>query len=273
MSQLLKQKLMLVFISLTILVTFAGFLAANGSLAWFADNYEVSANGLSAKAQVSPNLVIVKSAEDFETGNLGFSVDMNGTANANMIAITRVERETPQGEKYYEYAYVGNPYAVNFETGNANDGDELELLAVPEESAEAYYVDYTVYIASTEKPLPVDSLRATIVIPETVDGLHNYFMAASVDFYLDSVGYDNYLGTATVAESQSNEDYEGVDVFPAVSGNVPYYKAEEDNYIKIVMRCYFDGALQGADGSAYINSYSVRTDGVVIGVQFTAKES
>jgi hypothetical protein len=39
------------------------------------------------------------------------------------------------------------------------------------------------------------------------------------------------------------------------------------------MRCYFDGALQDEHGNAYVNSYTVKSDGVVIGVAFTAEEA
>ena len=255
---------MLLLITLTALTAIAGFLIANGSLAWFADNYEVSANGLSAKAQVSPNLVIVKSEEDFANGNLGFSVDMNSTDNANMIAITRDENPP------YDYVFPNNLHAIDSVTGNAKPGAELYFDTVPSDGDGTYFIDYTVYIASTEKPLAVDSLKAAVTIPESVDLLHNYFMAASVDFYVDSVSEENYRGTASVADAQSGDESTGVDIFATVSGTVPFYK---DGSIKIIMRCYFDGALQDSEGNAYINSYTVRTDGVVIGVTFTAEEA
>ena len=37
------------------------------------------------------------------------------------------------------------------------------------------------------------------------------------------------------------------------------------------MRCYFDGALEDPDtGIAYVNSYTVKSDRAVVGVEFLA---
>ena len=44
-----------------------------------------------------------------------------------------------------------------------------------------------------------------------------------------------------------------------------------DGSIKVIMRCYFDGALQDPNtGYAYVNSNTVKTDGIDISVSFTA---
>jgi len=53
-------------------------------------------------------------------------------------------------------------------------------------------------------------------------------------------------------------------------GTVPL---NTEGHIKVIMRCYFDGALEDGAGTAYVNSNTVKTQGVVIGVEFFANES
>ena len=76
MSEVLKQKLMVLFISITLLFAFIGFLVLNQSLAWFSENKEVTADGLSLNAKVSPNLIIASSEEDIQNDKkFDFSID------------------------------------------------------------------------------------------------------------------------------------------------------------------------------------------------------
>jgi hypothetical protein len=76
---------------------------------------------------------------------------------------------------------------------------------------------------------------------------------------------EGYRGTTSVASDQS------VDIFSGAGGTVPL---NTDGYIKVIMRCYFDGALQDTtSGKAYVNSEQVKADGVVIGVNFVAVET
>ena len=90
MSSLLKQKLMLIFILASLLVTFFGFLIANDSLAWFSENKKVTAEGLSVSAKVSPNLIIAKTEDEIGAeGNILFGIDFEGTSRSDMIAVTR----------------------------------------------------------------------------------------------------------------------------------------------------------------------------------------
>ena len=264
MTQLAKQKLMIIFVSVALIFAFVGFFFANNSLAWFSENKEATADGLSVNAKVSPNLIIGKSIAQIKQQNILFSVDFNGTARDDMIAVTH------DGEIADTYLkYLTNHYAVDTHTGNVKDGMTLEFAAVPATDNEAYFIDYTVYIASAFDPLEVSSLTAKIVIPESVDAKHPYFNAASIDFYVGEVSLDNYRGTTSVAGSLKGET---IELMPN-GGTVPL-NTDENGYIKIIMRSYFDGALQNPDTkNAYVNSYTVLTDGVVIGVDFTATDA
>ena len=261
MTQLAKQKLMIIFVSVALIFAFVGFFFANNSLAWFSENKEATAEGLSVNAKVSSNLIIGKSIAQIKQQNILFSVDFTGTARKDMIAVTH---DNDIADTYLKY--LTNHYAVDTHTGNAKDGMELIFAPVPGENNEAYFIDYTVYIASAFEPLEVSSLAAKIVIPESVDAKHPYFNAASIDFYVGEVSLNNYRGTASVA----NRD---VPVELMQGGGTVPLNTDENGYIKVIMRCYFDGALQDPDTkNAYVNSYTVLTDGVVIGVDFTATD-
>ena len=266
MSQLAKQSLMVVFVAITLVIVFVGFLLANNSLAWFSNNKNVTASGLSMQTKVSPNLIIGKSEAQLELPNVLFAVDFEGTARSNMIAVTR--DETVEGT-YLKY--LADHYAVDHVTGNAKEGMELAFKPVPISENEQYFIDYTVYIASAFDPLAVSSLAATISIPEEVNELHPYFNAVSIDFYVGEVGDEGYRGTTAVAYCVNDiEDKATVELLPG-GGTVPL---NTTGNIKVIMRCYFDGALQDPNTNhAYINSYTVRADNVVIGVDFTAVET
>lgn len=283
MSDILRQKLMVLFVSITLIFAFVGFLVLNQSLAWFSENKEVTADGLSLNAKVSPNLIIASSKEDIQNDKkFDFSIDFEIEENrTKMIAVTHTDEEGSEGEENATFLkYVTNHYAIDHHTGlpvNAYDPG-FAFVPLPEEGAEnPYYIDYEVYIASAYEPLNVSSLKVSITIPEEVTEKYLYFNAASIDFYVGEVSAEGYRGTASVAGNTA------VDIFLPdeegnVGGTVPL-NTTENGYIKVIMRCYFDGALtySAADGGthAYINSNEVTWDNkgpIYIGVEFVAIE-
>ena len=63
----------------------------------------------------------------------------------------------------------------------------------------------------------------------------------------------------------------GIELLPG-GATVPLNTSGD--YVKVIMRCYFDGALQNPEtNEAYINSYTVGTDDIVISVSFSATEA
>lgn len=265
MTQLQKQRVVLIVLSIALVFTLAGFLCVNKSLAWFAANRRVEAEGLAVSAKVSPNLVIYKSADeiDDEDKAFQFSVDFGGTAHANMIAVTRDEAA---GE--FALKYLANTHAVGHESGlpkkdAGGNAVALEFTPVPSSGKEAYFIDYTVYIASAGVALEAQSLTATIVPPEIGEG-YEYANAVSIDFYVNDV----YRDTASVATAATPvELLEG-------GGTIPL---NTEGTLKVTMRCYFDGALTYTDETgkerAYINSLAARTDGIAFGVDFVATDA
>ena len=264
-QQLAKQSFRMVSVALTLVVVLVGFLVANNSLAWFSKNKSVDTNGLSVRTTVSPNLIIAKSEDAIAQPGATDRVDFKGTARTDMIAVTR--DETVEGS-YLKY--LDDHFAVDHMTGNAKDGMTLAFADVPTDGDGQYFVDYTVYIASAYAPLPVTSLTATISIPEEVDEYHPSFNAVSIDLYVGEVSPEGYIDTMTVYDCVNGTDKAILELMPG-GGTIPL---NTEGHIKVIMRCYFDGALQDPEtGYAYVNSYTVSTATVVIGVDIAATEN
>lgn len=264
MQKAVKHLMMLIFMATALVFSMVGFFLSNNGVAWFSKNDEVTANGLSLGTTISPNLIIGKAPDELSQEELKFAVYFDGVEATDMIAVTH--DDTAAGT-YLKH--LVNHYAVDHMTGNAKDGMSLEFEPVPAESEEIYFVDYTVYIASAFGALDVSSLYATISAPETVDGDHGYFNAASIDFYVGEVRKANYLGTTSVHDSLNGTGRARVELMPN-GGTIPL---TPDGYIKIIMRCYFDGALQDGTGKAYVNSHTVKTDGISLGVSFVGVDA
>ena len=271
MTEIVKQKIILIALSIVLLFSFFGFLCTSHSLAWFAANRRVEANGVSVSAKVSPNLVIYKSADeiDDEDKAFQFSVDFKGAGRTNMVAVTRVsDDDVADGlDNATHLKYLENTYAVGITSGLAKDGATLKFTPVPENNNEEYFIDYTVYIASAGVALNASSLTATIDPNDEETRL--FYKAVSIDFYVGTADPDGYRGTASVAKGNAVELLEKDTEIPLNT---------EGGYITVIMRCYFDGALKYTDENtdkerAYINSYAVDTDSVKFGVDFVATDA
>ena len=108
-----------------------GFFFADDSLAWFSENETATAGGLSVNATISPNLIIGKSVDEITGSDLSFSVDFNGMARKDMVAVTRDEDVANTMLKY-----LVNHDAVDNVTGNAKDGyvvTNTYIFEIPEE--------------------------------------------------------------------------------------------------------------------------------------------
>ena len=266
-SELKRHSVSLSLISVALIIAISGMFAINGSLGWYAHNDEVSAEGMSVDAKTTPNLVIGKTPDELMADNLQFSVSYKTDDLINMTSVTHDDQCTKTYLKY-----LVNHYAVDESTGNAKNGMSLEFQPVPITSDEVYFVDYTVYIASRFDSLEISSLTASITLPTTVDSEylseHVYFNAASIDFYVGEVSLDNYRGTTSVSDSLNGTARASIELFP---DGVTVHDASSNKSIKVIMRCYFDGGLQDTNTNrAYINSNTVKADGINIGVTFTA---
>ena len=269
MTEIVKQKIILIALSIVLLFSFFGFLCTSHSLAWFAANRRVEAEGLAVSAKVSPNLIISDDPDAIAEPNFNFAVSFTA-GRENMVAVTR--DGSLDAAPYLKY--VTNTHAVGHESGLPKDPNvPLVYETVPATENDAYFIDYTVYIASAGVALNASSLTATIDPPEIPEGdEYLFYNAVSIDFYVGTADAAGYRGTASVANAATS-------VLLLEDTEIPLNT--EGGYITVIMRCYFDGALtyeETVDGKtverAYINSYTVTPNThVVFGVDFVATDA
>ena len=265
MKKHLEAKVELVLISLVLIASIFAFFLLNNSTAWFANNDKVDGSGISLSAKATSNLIISKNSDDITAGIMCFDVDFKNTERDNMIAVTH-----DQNVPVTYLKYVTNHYAIDNITGNAFPGATLEFAPVPETDNERYFVDYTIYLASITDSIDASSLTATITVPDQSYLDKDYVNAVSIDFYVNTVSAEGYRGTTSIAKSVSDADDKSVNLFDSSGGVIPH---NTEGYITVIMRCYFDGALiDDKSGNAYINSYTVESDRVFLGVQFVARD-
>lgn len=259
------------------------------TIAWFASNKNVASDGMQVNSEVTPNLVIAKTLEKLRNISLVdescFLISFETGDSKKLIPATHDWDGTETGLKYNS-----NPRAVSVHTGLERGETGIGFAAVPLEQPEDlkhYYVDYVVYIASKDAPLPtsglvVNSLEAAIE-GASEDPLPAYLQALSVDFYVGDVAAGNYKGTLNLANQKYENDSATESVTSVVLTNqdIPEISEQEDPdasaYIKVTMRVYFDGGLREVkDGkfvdpaSTYIRSSQIDTSGLKIKVGFEA---
>ena len=264
------------FLSILSLVVFVGM-----SSAWHAANREDTSSGLAMDVEVTPNLIIASSVEninkpDYLKNRVDFASD-DAAPELNAATHGSVTQANATGLKFNT-----NPGAVDFSSGNSA-GKALEFKDVPVfsrgEDEERYYRDYTVYIASNGAPFEISSLSAS-VYGEKESAFCDYHYAASVDFYV-GIGSEAliYKDTLNLAGKSPNGAAKTEAIVLGGGANpvtVPYhiYDAETnpDNYITVLMRFYFDGALQKSAGQAYVYSENLSLEDFKLHISFKANE-
>ena len=261
---------------------------AAATMAWFANNREVNSGGMQMQVETSPNLVIAQSAD----GEGGIATKTATDASFSTTFDTPAQLLTPSTHDwgtFYRAAdtsvtsttglkYNCNPSVIHPSTGEERDGKTIyyNKSENDDENEKYYFVDYEVYIASVSKPLPINGLTATLNSADADTSTYDYHNAASVDFYLGSVSSSNYKGTLNLAglDYSVNDGSEPCTEVEIISGSytVPLNTADSDNYIKVIMRFYFDGALQESDGQAFVYSDGLTTANFSMKVTFTAEE-
>lgn len=263
MSRIVEAKLRLVVAAIVLLFTIVALFTINTTLAWFAENDTATANNMQVSVKSFPSLIIAKTAEEIAEGKLQFEVSFKDASRLDMIAVTHDDAIEGTYLKY-----VTNHYAVSDQTGIAKPGHTLEFASVPLKDNEQYFVDCTVLLASISSPLEASSLVAKLVAMDDSYLVNSYMCAISIDFYVGEVSAQGYRGTTSLAEAV-DPNYQGINLFESGDDRIPL---NTEGYITVIMRCYFDGALLDSNGNAYINSFKVKSEKVLIGVNFTASE-
>lgn len=258
---------------------FSAALLVATSYAWFSISREANSNDMQINVEVSPNLIISKTAEHIRTITLdtafdAYSIDYSNPSKSrtNMLpstAAVTINNEWEQsiltdGDNVTGLKYVTNTYDVDFSTGVVKDNKSLEFAPVPINLDSQFYIDYDIYIASAGKELDAQSLTATISNQTETEDVILSHLAATIVFYQGSVSSSNLRGSIAVVNSSTQSVS-----FNLEDHKIPLNTNTDKNPIHIIARCYFDGALMNGS-TAYINSATVDTAGIILKITFTA---
>ncbi len=252
--------------------------------AWLAMNTSLDSNDIKMQIEVSPNLVI----SDKYTGDLATATaagtrtpaanDTNSSTSFTQVVFTRSQTilipATHASSSATGLKYNTTPDRVSRTTGYKSGSDDLVLADVPASptGGRTYFVDYEVYIASTDVAMTVTSLRASV---SGATLANDYQYAASIDFYNGSVSSSNYMGTLNLANKGMNSSgsTSGGNLVAGTPQSldlpITSIPLNTSGSVHIIMRCYFDGALEKTNNQAYVYSQGLTTADFITNVSFT----
>ena len=236
--------------------------AVFSSYAWVKTNINTVGDGPTMNASTSTNIIIFSSKENINW-NDPFALELTMPENHT---ITRFVPATHTDSSPTLLKYVANVAEVDGSTGLKSSVGSLTFENVIENENSRFYVDYTFYIASYGL-YAINNATLTASLLNSQDR-ESYAASSSIDFYvndeytetLNIAGYDavanNYTTTKTVAQLGTL--------------NIPIYTGDE--FIKITLRCYFDGALLKSNGYTFVTQDAIKSSTlsqVDLSVRFT----
>lgn len=243
---------------------------AAASMAWLSMNKETQSNGMQLKVEVTPNLVIDKTSAGI-TAITGPSESNFAVSFEDSSAVAK--RPATHDGDYTTYTnglkYVTDGSSVSPTTGLEKSGATLNFSSA---TADHYYVDFVVYIASTESAMTNQVLKATLnpaaSIVSSSATKQDTLDATSIDFYVDGA-YKGTLNVKGYDQSANNYTTTKTEVV-LLTGNIPF---NQTGNLEVTMRCYIDGALLKSAGQAFINTATVDTGDITLNVTFTATDA
>ena len=154
MKKLMQSKKML--ISSIVSLCLSIFMLGTASFAWLSMNKETNSNGVQLKVEVTPNLIIDDDSAQLQAVTNPTETNFSHTFSDEAVAKKPATHDWTVGTTT-GLKYVNNPHNVSTSSGLAKTGT---LTFAPVESTD-YYVDFTVYIASTGAAMAGMDLTAT----------------------------------------------------------------------------------------------------------------
>jgi len=255
-----KGRKMVIFLS----VCMSFVLIAGITSAWISLNKNTGSAGMNANVSVTPNLVISTSSGSIK------SPDFLNTSSPTAVSFTLGRTNMYPCTHSSSFGDVGLCYVSDLSTVDPITGKSTSgTTTAVKKDEKKYYIDYVVYLASAGVE-QTSKLCATLS-GSAIGAVSNAgitFKAASIDYYVISNSSEEpSLGTYCTTASVSNP----VEMTLKNSVKIPKNTA---GCLKIVMRCYFDGALEYTDDGttkAYIRSSTVETNNLTLNVLFEAK--
>lgn len=272
-----KSKIKLISSLITLCLTFSMFIFSTVTFAWLSANRKAEADQVEMQVDTYSNLVISDDSSEIQGADY---TEMVVTYTTNDTKYAPCTHDGADGYKTEELKYITNLTEIDRTTGykKTNGADLIYAKAANSTTGGTqYYLEKTVYLASNSKEIESATLTGEIMsATKDVSGVatnisSGTLMATSVDFYLVSGGTATYMGTSNVA-TKNKVSLFGVDGSSKnVADEIPL---NTEGYITVLMRFYFDGALESStSGTAYVNTATLDLSKVTINVLFEAIDS
>ncbi len=248
---------------------------STASFAWFSINKTVEVTGMNVTASAQGSLVI-NSAYGSGLGmnrNVSFTTSNDVTLSPITYNFTP---DTTDDADAKTYVYCNNASLVDPNTGLAMSGETLTYAAVT--AASGYYVDYVVYLSAAGQEIQNATISATLVFDSTNMPTLNQ-RATTVAFTVgDAVSAEvstpyavATAPTGTINASTITGTTYTVSANIATGKTIPLYNATTGNTsIPVLMRVYFDGALEESSGKTWVRSEEITQTKLTFGVEFRA---
>lgn len=246
----------------TLSLTFCVLVCSAISYAWFSSNRDVDTDGMKMQVDATPNLIIADDVTDIVKPDYLERLVVCGSDVTKLAPATHDSAYTSTNLKY-----VTNEDQVDIFTGYKKDGGNDLSYAAAENSDDGtkYYIEKEVYIASNKQALTDTDLVCFIsgAQKDSVEITDGTLMSASVDFYLKDGDTLTFKGTSNVKDKSEVTLLEEGSIIPL----------NTESYITVVMRFYFDGALEKSAGQAYVNTATLDLSMLSVDIHFRANET
>ena len=258
---------------------------STASFAWFTMGTTATAEGMKVTAQAASSLLIIKGVAD--------DAAFNDFASANNIVTYSEDADTLEPATAYDanneamagdvtsmpasgLVTISNPEKVNSASGVAMADAEYEAAGT------ANYKDYVVFIASGTTSAATgdtgETLHATVTLPDAMYNDNGQIVyinnALTIQFYVwnEGKGTDGTIGTATASpkitlKDVATADEKTLDVNLGAASVPSAFTADSNgeftslgNYVKVIMRVYYDGAMTDGNQCYIRNEMSVEAD-------------
>ena len=282
--------------------------SVTGTVAWFAANNVVYANGMQIQSSTPSSLAIGQTLTSNGIGDatsityasatniLNPCSHFNGsgdTTNGDLKVVSNGNDIDPQSglAMPYSSANLLGTDAVNNNTGAAGTDGYRDLIYTDATLAGHNYVDYVCYLASVGQGITIGTNGYLQVKINWGSEVNQTTYATTVDFWVnasantgnDTIGtYIGCLNRAGVLASSAHAGAPLADTWSATTTageGVTYVTLLQPGAtipvntgaaaVRVTMRVYLDGALLEAYNKAYVTTNDVDTDGIEINTVFT----
>ncbi len=244
---------------------------STASFAWFSMNTETNVSGMQVQATAGGSLIISDQLTTLSAAKISHAFT---ETDIKLSPVTYDETENDTGYK------IPNSFSdIKPETGLPESGT-VTLADIA--SGDGYYKDYVVYIAAAGAAMEATKINAEVTFLDINDNAVELEQcAATVAF---TYFFDQKATIATELTTDLAPNGKAVAATAKLSSNkttVEYTHSEtfdvplNDNKssIAVVMRVYFDGALEESAGKTWVRSQAVSAEDIKISVKFTIPDA